>query len=159
MNKRGIQAFSLGIIFTVSILGSYYFYFDKSSDQPNISEAKNFLKSKGYTILSQTDYQKLKEKSTSQTKNTSSNQKQEHSKNQAVTENNNEKTYQLQVTSGMASGEIANLLAEYKIIENTTEFEQYLITHQYETKVQLGTYNLTNKMDYKQISKIITKSE
>jgi hypothetical protein len=164
MNKRGIQAFSLGIIFTVSILGSYYFYFDKSSSQPNISEAKSLLKSKGYTILTQTEYLNLKD--SSQTKATTTKKQQQskasakdQSKKQTTTQNNDEKTYQLQVTSGMASGEIANLLAKNKIIENAMEFEQYLITHQYETKVQLGTYILTTKMDYEQLAKIITKSE
>lgn len=158
MNKRGIQAFSFGIIFTVSLLGSYYFYFEKSNVQ-TINEAKSLLKSKGYTILTQVEYQQLKEKKTSQIKSTITPQKKEQSKKQTVTQNTDEKAYQLQVTTGMASGEIAKLLAENKIIENAMEFERYLITHHYETKVQLGTYSLTNKMDYKQLAKIITKSE
>jgi hypothetical protein len=164
MNKRRIQAFSLGIIFTVSVLGSYYFYVDKPSDQLNINEAKSLLKSKGYTILTQAEYSNLKD--SSQTKTTTTKKQQQSkgpakdlSKKQTTTQDNNEKTYQLQVTAGMASGEIANLLAKNKIIENAMEFEQYLITHQYETKVQLGTYSLTNKMDYEQLAKIITKSE
>jgi hypothetical protein len=158
MNKRGIQAFSFGIIFTVSVLGSYYFYVEKSNVQ-TISEAKSLLKSKGYTILTHAEYQQLKVKKTSQSKSTITPQKKEQPKKQPVTQNTNEKTYQLNVTAGMASGEIAKLLAENKMIENAMEFEQYLITHHYETKVQLGTYNLTNKMDYEQLAKIITKSE
>jgi hypothetical protein len=162
MNKRSIRAFSLGIIFTVSVIGSYYFYFDNSLKLPNSSQAKNLLEEKGYTVLTKTEYQKLRGKIIStnkqQTKQSKA-QKKILSKNQTIRQENNNTAYLLQVVAGMPSGEIANLLAEQNIIENANEFQQYLITHQYETKVQLGTYNLTNKMDYEQIAKIITKSK
>jgi hypothetical protein len=158
MNKQGIRAFSLGIIFTVSVIGSYYFYFNNQSGPSNFSQTKSLLEKKGYTVLTKTEYQKLNEKNKQPQKQTKVQFKNQHN-NQTTTQENDNKTYHLQVIAGMSSGEIANLLAEQKIIENAGEFQQYLTNHHYETKVQLGSYDLTNKMDYEQIAKIITKSE
>ncbi|WML45317.1 aminodeoxychorismate lyase [Neobacillus sp. PS3-40] len=169
MNNRGIRAFSLGMIFTVSILGSYYFSFEEGSQRHlKTSDAKILLEKNGYKILTSDEYKMLRgKKSNTLSKKIPSKKALELSKskpkvqpnNQAIPQGNNEISYRLQVLSGMNSGDITSLLAEHKIIENEGEFQQYLITHQYQARVQLGTYDLTNKMNYDQIAKTITKSE
>ncbi|MDP4085218.1 MAG: aminodeoxychorismate lyase [Bacillota bacterium] len=163
MNKRGLRAFSFGIIFTISMLGSYYYTFNKQPvNQLNQKNAKALLQKNGYVILSESEFSKIK-KNTVPNKAVPKRSETQNSKKQQVTPPPNPTTsnvtYRLQVVSGMTSEEIAHILAEQKIIENEREFQSYLITHNYHTKVQLGSYDLTNKMDYSQIAKTITKTK
>lgn len=58
----------------------------------------------------------------------------------------------------MSSGEIAKVLEDNHIVKDRQEFAQYLIAHNDQAKIQLGTYNLTSSMNYNQIAKIITKT-
>lgn len=156
MNKRGLRAFSMGILLSVGILGSNYFFFEKKADQPMSEQAaKSLLQKDGYTIIPADDYKKLKQAAQ---KNTSSAKQEKAGAGKKQIENK-VTTYQLQVTSGMSSGEIAKTLADNHIIENEKEFAQYLIVHKYQTRIQLGTYTLTNSMDYAQLAKIITKTQ
>lgn len=157
MNKRELRAFSMGILLSVGILGSNYFFFEKKAEQPmDGQEAKNLLQKEGYTVITADDYKKLKQEAAQ--KNIAS-AKQEKAVADPKQNENKLISYQLQVTSGMSSGEIAKTLADHHIIENAKEFAQYLIAHKYQTKIQLGTYTLTNAMDYVKLAKIITKTQ
>lgn len=157
MNKLGLQAFSIGIIFAVSLMGSYYYYFNKpAKTQLNQNSAATFLQKKGYIVLSKAEYNKMKKKAVSKisspknTKNEVLNNKNSHNSTTI-------QSYRLQIVSGMTLGEISHILAEQKIIENEGQFQQYLTSHDYETRIQPGSYELTNKMDYVQIARTITR--
>lgn len=158
MNKQGIRAFSFGIIFTISIIGSYYFYFNQpSKSQIKLSSAKQLLQKNGYVILSKKEYKKVINKQASESAK-SGGLKIQKSPTQTSDNVPSVRTFHLQIVSGMTSEDIGHILAVQKIIENEGEFQQYLISHQYHTKIQLGSYDLTNKMDYEQIAKTITKN-
>lgn len=159
MNKRGVRAFALGMLVAVSIIGTYYFYFTGQS-QAKLDEAaaKQMLAKKGYVVLPASEYQKIK-KANASTKpgakiaekdKTLTRPKNNPKKNQLI-------AYSLKVTSGMSPEEISNLLVKHHIIENGDEFEQFLTTHHFATKIQVGTYHLTDKMDYQEITKLLTK--
>lgn len=158
MNKRGLRAFSFGILFAVSVLGAYYYFLEQKDHRPISSEnAKKTLSNEGYVILSADEYKKLKQQTKQQPPQPA---KQQQTKAEADQQNATKQTaYQLVVTSGMSSGEIAKILAEQHIIENENEFARYLTSHNYQTKIQIGTYSLSNTMDYEQIAKKITNTK
>lgn len=60
MNKGSLKGFSLGMIFTVAIMGSYYYYFDQP-DQKSFNKvtATKQLEKMGYTVLTANEYKKL----------------------------------------------------------------------------------------------------
>lgn len=158
MNKQGLRAFSLGMIFTVSILGTYYY--SSSQDQTKVSDnaAKSQLEKDGYVVLTSADYQNMKKKVTNhQSAVPKAEIKKGIKKQQGNAAKNQIITYQLRVVSGMSSENIAKLLEENNIIENGAEFSRFLVSHQFQTKIQLGTYHLTNNMSYEEIAKLITK--
>ncbi|WP_067730429.1 MltG/YceG/YrrL family protein [Oceanobacillus damuensis] len=70
--------------------------------------------------------------------------------------NNSPESYTLTINPGMASSDISSLLAENNIIENASEFNNYLDEHDYSLKVQIGTYELTSDMSFYQIAEKIS---
>lgn len=145
----------MGIIFAVTILGTYYYYFTKEySKTDTVASAKSLLQKNGFIVLTSTEYKQIKNTPETQTNNTAKTD-QPPNANQPVTI----EAYRLNITAGMSPGSIAKLLAQQKIIDNAADFTQYLINHHEQTNIQLGTYDLTSKMDNEQIAKIITKSK
>src|SRR5699024_5090220 len=65
-------------------------------------------------------------------------------------------TYTLTIEEGMASSEISAALEDNGIIDDAGKFNRYLEEEGYELKVQIGTYDVSNKMDYNEIANIIT---
>jgi|SRR5699024_4798601 len=65
-------------------------------------------------------------------------------------------TYSLTINEGMASSEISSVLEDNNIIDDAEKFNRFLETEGYELKVQIGTYEVSNNMDYEEIAHIIT---
>jgi CRISPR/Cas system-associated protein endoribonuclease Cas2 len=152
MNKHILRAFSVGMIFTVSASAAYDFHFAKKEPQKiTVSAAKQILNNEGYVVLKKAEYKKIIKKPAIQ--------KTEETNINSDTPNKDEINYQLSIEKGMSSSQISALLAAAKIIDDNKAFAEYLISNNYQTKIQLGTYNLTNKMGYEQIAKMITKSK
>lgn len=163
MNKHALRGFSFGMIFAVSMIGTYFYYFEKPNHKKvDVISAKNQLQKHGYIVLTDDEYKKtekmLADKKSSSTENQAKKEVVNQSSDTSLNNNMDEKKYHLNVVSGMGSNEIAKLLAEQKMIDNEKEFDQFLITHHYQTKIQLGIYELSNKMSYQQIADLITKS-
>lgn len=167
MNRRGFRAFSFGIIFAVSIMGSYYYGMDGGQAKSSELSSKKQLEDKGYIILTPAEYTKLQEqKELKKTPDTEETKKveevEENTKTEKVPNQPQEEkkviTYSLEIKSGMNSSEIAKLLAEQNIVANEDEFDQFLIANNYQTKIQLGIFVLNNEMSYEEISKILTKN-
>ncbi|MBY0122384.1 hypothetical protein [Bacillus sp. S/N-304-OC-R1] len=157
MNKRNTRAFALGILVAVCIIGSYYYYvLDRATpDELNIVNAKDLLADQGYIILTKEKYQNMEEAIKEKNKEAKATQQ------DPATPQKEEDTihaYKLEIAAGMVSHEIASLLEQKKIIDDANEFETYLEENGYSKRIQLGKFELTAGMSYKQIAKIITKS-
>lgn len=161
MNKGGIRSFSLGILFAVSIIGAYYYFFDKQiPKQFDAGNAKALLQQKGYVILTANEYDKLSQKGMSSQPNKVKGPASQLKKSNAGQSNPTmETSYQLKVLPGMNPSEIAQLLYDHHVINNEKEFETFLTSHKLETKIRVGVYNLTNNMDDAQIADILTKGQ
>lgn len=163
MNKRSLMAFSFGIFFSVSLIGFYYFRFEDKPQTITQKEAIQLLKEKNYVVLTKSEYTELTNKQTESKQKTEekTTEKKTTTKEKVNKEEASEKekiTYSLEITSGMTSEEIANILENHGIIDNGNDLSVYLDENGYSTKIQLGIFNLSNGMSLDQIARIITKS-
>lgn len=167
MNKRTIRSFATGIFLSVCLIGVFYvFPLESGQDEYSLEEARTLLEGKGYIILEESDYHALQEKATIQNNITSEEQEEkeaeEPNKSNQEDINIDQSTstiinYQLDIVSGMTSNEIAKVLAQNKIVQDETAFTNFLISHDYQTNIQLGSFPLTNQMTFEQIANMITK--
>ncbi|AIE60740.1 endolytic transglycosylase MltG [Bacillus methanolicus] len=171
MNKRTVRAFALGILFSVSLIGSAYYFLQNGKS--SLSKAKQSLEEKGYIVLSKSEYTNLQKQSkrkneekqsqetVKKTENSPLNVHTEKGNEQSsgsYSEENNVISYELKITSGMNTEQIASILSNVRIIKDAQDFEEFMSNNGYSTKIQQGTFHLTNKMNYSQIAKILTKS-
>ncbi|MBT2687125.1 endolytic transglycosylase MltG [Bacillus sp. ISL-47] len=156
MNKRNTRAFAFGVLISVLIMGfAYFFNKDDLPENAKLDEsaAKAFLKREGYIVLTDEEHANL-QKSLQDPKETTA-----HEADQTQKEPSESPTaYQLEIASGMTPGEIAEQLEKENIVEDAAEFGDYLEEYGYSKKIQLGTFELTNQMSFKDIAKTITKS-
>ncbi|PLR87596.1 MULTISPECIES: endolytic transglycosylase MltG [Bacillus] len=163
MNKRSVRSFAVGILFTVSCIGSYYFFIDGQQAQ-SVDQSIKKLEAEGYVVLSQNHFMELKRTGKERTEASPPETIEKERQEAASTEQPEQipeqsaPEYQLEVTSGMTSSEIASLLAEQSIIENPSEFELFMSRSGYSTKIQVGTFEIHTDMDYEEIGKLITKN-
>lgn len=157
MNKRTVRAFSLGILLTVLLIG---FRGENGQTALSLTDAKEKLADEGFISITKEEYESLVSQATKETGETSPDEKEDETKQEEkpVKEEAVDKDFLLEIKSGMNTEEISVLLEQEEMIDDATAFEQYLIEHEYHTKVQIGTFELNSKMTYEEISKIITKS-
>lgn len=155
MNKRTAQAFALGLLFSAISLwiGSGVIADKEPPPKVTVSNAKQLLETKGYTVMSSEELSKLTPK-----KDEKIAEKKEVAEKAETEEVKQEKKTTLVIAGGMSPGDVALMLKSQGIIDDESKFERYLIQQGFHTKVQIGTYELTNSMDYYQIAKVITKN-
>lgn len=168
MYKNTVRAFSLGIVFSVSILGIGFFSLEEPGKETTLAEAKKLVEKEGYTILTNKDYENMKNaedlaKKTSSRDETSKKKENQASPPQEQSTKSEDKSketimYTLEIQSGMNTEEIARTLMEANIIDDDMDFEQFLTDEGYSTTVQVGTFELKNNMTYDEIARTITKS-
>ncbi len=61
------------------------------------------------------------------------------------------------VSSGMGSETVASLMQSAGIIESASDFDSYLNKNGYSTKIEIGTYEMTDKMSYEELAEILIK--
>jgi TPP-dependent indolepyruvate ferredoxin oxidoreductase alpha subunit len=158
MNKRTSQAFAFGILFSAISLwiGSSVIADKERTPEITVSNAKELLETKGYTVMSSDEFSKLAPKKEEKIADKMAEAPAEKAKTEEVKQE--EKKATLVIAGGMSPGDVALMLKSQGIIDDESKFERYLIDQGFHTKVQIGTYELTNSMDYYQIAKVITKN-
>lgn len=165
MNKRTLRAFALGILFSAIILIASH-YFPSVEAPSDLEQAKVMLEEQGYKVMTMDEFEKATAK-TDEEKNIKEKESESKKPDVVEKEGNPEQkdtapeaplTYELVIEGGMNTGDVVQLLNEAKIIEDAASFEEYLVGHGYNTKLQIGTFELNAKMNYEEISKIITKT-
>ncbi|MCM3360883.1 MULTISPECIES: hypothetical protein [Niallia] len=161
MKRQSLRSFAIGMLLSASVIGSYYFYMEKTQQDENFlntNDATTYLKKQGFIVLSNVEYEELnksiEENKQEQAKSdTEANNKQE----EAGKEAQETYSYTLKVKSGMSISTIAELLYKNKIVKDQEEFETYLIDNDYHTKIQVGSFRLTSEMSHKKIAVTLTK--
>lgn len=169
MNKRTVRAFSLGILLAVILL-----WFGRNEQLTlNLTDAKEKVENEGFIVITKEEYDELAGQSVNEDdsqpptegqtdKETDTDTaKEEETAPQEEQPDKDESSiihFTLEIESGMNSEQISSILEQIKIIDDANNFEQYLTDHHYNTKVQIGNFELNSEMTYEEISKIITKS-
>jgi hypothetical protein len=160
MNKRNTRAFAFGILIAVIAFGTAYFLNKPEQSEDRIMDensAKKLLQANGYTVLTDEEYTLLQQ-TEAKDQNENKDVKEEPAEENTEQEEESQKVYQLTIESGMTPGEIAAMLEKASVIDQAADFGNYLEEYGYSKKIQLGTFELTHNMSYKEIAKIITKS-
>lgn len=152
LNKQVTRAFASGLLLSAIFLFGFQIFSDPKT---TVKEGYIEVKKSQYDDLKKASeiwkqqYNELKAKQQSNTNTTTNNST---PKEETVTK------YHLKITEGMTPDEVASQLKSAGIIKDDNKFTRFLIDKKYHEKVQIGEYDLTSKMDFTQIAKIITKN-
>lgn len=164
MTKGFMRGLSFGIILTCLLL----FFLDNPFSEKNTSTVEKeapitnatlsaALKEKGQTAITIDEYNRLKQLEKQSIVVKEETKKEEEEKTEQPKNENTSFSYTLEVKSGMSSTDISNKLAEVKVINNTDDLEKYLQEKDWARKIQIGTFEVNNKMSIDEIARIITK--
>ncbi|MGV3464836.1 MAG: endolytic transglycosylase MltG [Heyndrickxia sp.] len=151
MDRRTTRAFASGLLLSSLLLMGYEHFYGNTES--------NSVK-KGYKSVKISDLNRLqKDVDTWKSKY----QQLEKEKATSVKTKENPKQildkYHLSITSGMTPDKIGTRLKTGGIIKDSKKFVQYLIDHNYHSKIQVGEYELNNTMSFAEIAKTITKGK
>ncbi|MDD3671821.1 MAG: endolytic transglycosylase MltG, partial [Sphaerochaetaceae bacterium] len=62
------------------------------------------------------------------------------------------------IVSGMSARQIARVLEQANIVDNSNRFERYLELNGLDTRIQSGTFTFEGQTDYEQVAKVITRA-
>ncbi|MFB1050353.1 endolytic transglycosylase MltG [Paraliobacillus sp. JSM ZJ581] len=153
--KQTLRAFATGLLTATLIIAVIYFI-EKDDTEDNkavnltTKQMKQALESQGYTISLETN--KDEQEQVTPEPNDSNQADQPNEQNSKPKE---VRIYTLTIESGMTISEIAEILADAKIIKSTRSFISYLQDHEYGTNIQVGQFELTDQMTLEQISRTI----
>ncbi|WP_335869368.1 hypothetical protein [Bacillus sp. 2205SS5-2] len=168
MDKRTTRAFSMGLfIAAVLLLG---LQLGSKETKLEIQD----LKKQGYIVLTEDEYTSMNEKFAHLEEKLAQSQEQKTEKPETAKEENTEKpevskeekntdekettTFTLSIKSGMTSFEIAETLAQQKIVQDEDDFRTFLNENKHAEEIQIGEYEVSSDMDYLTLAKIITKT-
>ncbi|MDV2580989.1 hypothetical protein [Alkalibacillus haloalkaliphilus] len=158
------MAFSLGIMVTTLIITVVYFNEAESEQEVanveadehvSIEEAHELLEEEGHIIMSQSDMDQFEQLEADY--NDLKEQLDDYEAQEQLTDDQNDhEIYTLEIESGMSTHNIAFVLEEEGIIDDSDELVNYLTQNEYSRAIQVGTYVVTSEMSHQQIAITIT---
>lgn len=158
MGREGLRGFASGLLIATIVLGSFYYIEEKKQDKPlTLAQLKAESKQLGYNLVRK-EANSIQNHSSKDTNPTSDGQT-NISENEKKTDTSSPKsnTYKLIISPDMTSQDIGQELKKHEVINDASDFNQFLVENNFSTKLQIGEYVLTNDMSYTQIASIITK--
>lgn len=172
MTKNGLRGFGTGIFVACAVIAIYYYMFSHLNStalghQTNTANGltqtrvDQYLANKGQIAVDQATFNEWQSdqqnsapaKSSAPTKSTGSTQK-----NQTTSPAKPTVTKMvLTIKSGMSVSDIAKTLEQNKVIKDQQAFYNFMVKNKLDTKIQLGTFNVSSNMTTAQIAKAITK--
>ncbi|MBP3951252.1 hypothetical protein [Bacillus suaedae] len=149
MSAKNIQHFAGGIFLATSLLAGAYYYNSTETQEPvtvveeiipTSAEMKETLEDEGYIVLTAEEYEETKEVTPTEVE----------------TEVEIRYTMLLQIREGMTSQEIAAILVRGNIIDDSSEFTEFVQDQQLTQVIRTGEYELTSTMTIAEIVELIT---
>lgn len=159
MFNNTLRSFSLGMIIATSFITAVYLLQPKSLENDMAmteSQIEQYLNEKEYVAIPKAEYIELLAQKGANPELKEEKIKQETTDTQEK-EKEEQATYTLIIESGMSTKEIADLLEQSGIIEDSNTFVQFLEEKNWSRSIQIGSYDLNRSMSYEEIGKIITK--
>ncbi|KKI88608.1 hypothetical protein WQ54_30920 [Bacillus sp. SA1-12] len=167
MSKTGFRAFAAGMIVATSVLGGTYLISDNksaSADEENKKvtqkDIESYLTSNGKIALTTGEYEELlaaKDKAVQQPAENNTQQKESTPTETSEEPKKEVIKYNLVVRSGMTTSEISDLLEQNGIIDDSFNFDQFLIKGKYHQRIQLGTFAVQRGMTFQQLADALTR--
>ncbi|MBQ3514833.1 MAG: hypothetical protein IJA32_13745 [Lachnospiraceae bacterium] len=159
-----LRGFSVGIIFTCCVLFVVFKGSNQISDEYVIERAKqlnmvfqeedsSFIK-KDNTENDNTGTQNTEE----QNMTNDSTKEEDSSEDDTKDQESKEETVTIDISKGMSSGDVSDMLYDLGVIDDKKEFSMYLHDNGYSLKVKIGEFEIPMNASYEEIAKIITKS-
>ncbi|WP_068671879.1 hypothetical protein [Oceanobacillus sp. Castelsardo] len=179
--KQLVRYFSLGLLTAgIIMLGVVLISDNNKQSELSAEELIPILENEGYHVLSNNEYiamsvnpneNKAKQDSDNETKknpdNKDSKEKNESKDNEKEAKETDKeqakkdekedknKSYVLNVKSGMPTSSISTILEENGIIDNASEFTKYLEKHEYSLKVKAKKTEVTSDMSYYELAQAL----
>ncbi|NLI68262.1 MAG: endolytic transglycosylase MltG [Bacilli bacterium] len=178
--KITVRAFSLGLLTASVILFIMYFITDDSSqavEELTVEQLAEALEEKGYRTITEDEYisfsvyqdekkiaEKESEKNNKQTDKTDTNDKKvnedagnkEEKEKEEENEKEQPKEIKVKVESGFVSKDIAEILKDEGIIDETSKFVKYMEDNGYSPYIQIGTFTVHSEMSLKELAETFT---
>lgn len=176
--KRSIRFFAIGLLTSSVLLFGYYFFFDKADELESIPADKliSKIETDGYRVITEEEfitYSLMKESAdeeeasneptdkdnNKQTEDKKSNDKKDSTnKKDEDEEKDKDKVKKITFTTkeGVVSQDIADILIENKVIDDRQKFLDYLDDNDYSGYIQVGKFEVTTDMTYKELAKVVT---
>lgn len=179
--KQHIRFFAIGLLTSALLAFGFYLVIDETEVQLEnapLDELIGQVESEGYRVITEDefiDYSFYKEEKLQQEANgdkkkdnkkdkKKDDEKDDTDKKKSDKESDKEKDDEkdevkkvtITVSQGDVSQDIAKKLVDNDIIEDAFEFVQYLEDNNYSPYIQLGSFEITSDMDFKDIAETIT---
>ncbi len=169
MSKSFLRGLSIGIILVTTIFTLYlnpYKEEIQDNEQQELSQqaVSAYLMNKELTAITTDEYNQLKQKEKDYIK-LETELEQSLAQQIPTTESTKKPeetasySYTLEIRQGMNSPDVSGKLEESNIIESAEQLEEYLRSMDWESSVQIGTFEVNNNMSIEEIAKIITKKD
>ncbi|MCA0173374.1 endolytic transglycosylase MltG [Bacillus sp. RAR_GA_16] len=156
MSKQEAKGIAAGLLFAAVLLTAYYFMFSqaKAEEGHEVTDAmvKQHLEEKGMVMVSEEEYESLKEAKTPVVE--------QESKTRDVEKEDSEdqpKEINFIIDEGMTSQEVAQSLQDQKLVKKSDDFIKTLRDMDKEMAVQPGEYTLNTEMSSADIVQEITR--
>lgn len=184
--KHHMRAFSIGLFTSaIILLIVFYLAHDPEVTLEDVDPENMIpiLEDQGYAVLSQQEYiafsvsdeeegnnsendeseedneQNSEEESNEdeeQNNDDENSNEEESSNDEEASEESSVVEYSLTVETGMASSEISDILESEDIIDNASDFTDYLEDNDYSISIKPGTFELSSDMSHYEIAEAIT---
>lgn len=177
--KQQVRFFAIGLLTATLLIFAIYFMTDETDahlENVPVEEMIEKVESEGYRVITEDEFISysfyLEEKNQEEAENEEeakddkdkNNKKERNNKNEEEDEESDEedetkdevKKISFRVQEGFVSKDIADILEDNDIIDDSAEFVEYLEDNDYSPYLQLGTFEVTSDMNYKEIAETIT---
>lgn len=173
--KQSVRFFAIGL-FTASVLTLGFYLFSDSSNAANEDMTTDELIAKveeaGYRVITDEEFisyslyidekneqaksEEVKKDDEKADKKKEDKDKKDSKKKKDKKKKDDVKKAKITIKSGDVLADIAEQLADKKIIKNKQKFIDYLEDSDYSSKIQLGTFEVNSDMSMKEIAKTLT---
>jgi hypothetical protein len=175
--KHSLRFFSLGLFVAAVLLFFYTLIFDKADSAMSTEDLIGSVEAEGYRVVPEEEYiaftlqrdkekeavqiSKQQEKPEEKKKESNTPKKEEKSTakdNEKKKPENKVKKATFTTKEGVVSQDIGDMLVDNGIIKKNerTKFLNYLDDNGYSEKVQLGKFNVSSDMSFKELAEVIT---
>ncbi|GAE33447.1 hypothetical protein [Halalkalibacter akibai] len=154
MSSNALQQFAGGLFISSAVLGGVY-WLSSSNEVPPVSEQeplsheqmKYELESEGFAVIPLSELHQLREAASPEVS---------LEEEEEITEEESIYIFQLEITAGMTSYDVADRLLTGRVITDRSEFLHSVDTLEKSTSLKIGTYQLRSDMSHEEILNIIS---